>query len=269
MVRVYEQARDEAGYNATLFLRMITEQGGLATARQLQRSSVASDGFTALWERGRPEEDVPLLLPPGLSGNDDEAIELLRSYFGLRPGQARLTGAFFERLGGGGDRPEVCDRITAEDIVAVSLLSVNIDPSAMLQILGSLQAEVSELLRQIPTDRDLVDVDPQEISPNWPARQLWDRLRGCHGMGPVKTSKLMARKRPRLLPIYDEIVRQQLGLASANGYWSLLACELRKNDGALHAQLLTLRDRAGIGADISALRVFDIVTWMTGRQTVN
>jgi hypothetical protein len=41
---------------------------------------------------------------------------------------------------------------------------------------------------------------------------------------------------------------------------------LRKNDGALHAQLLTLRDRAGIGADISALRVFDIVTWMTGWQ---
>jgi hypothetical protein len=58
MVRVYEQARDEAGYNATLFLRMITEQGGLATARQLLRGSVASDGFTALWERGRPDLTV-------------------------------------------------------------------------------------------------------------------------------------------------------------------------------------------------------------------
>ncbi|SCF41544.1 Protein of unknown function [Micromonospora purpureochromogenes] len=53
MVRSYERARDEANYHAGLLLRMITEKGGLATARQLLRNPAVSDGFTALWERGR------------------------------------------------------------------------------------------------------------------------------------------------------------------------------------------------------------------------
>ncbi|MBQ1074706.1 AAA family ATPase [Micromonospora sp. C31] len=53
MVRTYERARNEANYHASLLLRMVTEKGGLATARQLLQHPVVSDGFTALWERGR------------------------------------------------------------------------------------------------------------------------------------------------------------------------------------------------------------------------
>ena len=53
MVAVYEGAKRETGYNATRFLQMISEQGGVATARQLLRSAHVSDGFTALWERRR------------------------------------------------------------------------------------------------------------------------------------------------------------------------------------------------------------------------
>ncbi|MET8356364.1 hypothetical protein [Micromonospora sp. NPDC005171] len=53
MVRTYERARDEAQYHAALLLRMVTDKGGLATARQLLHHPVVSDGFTALWERGR------------------------------------------------------------------------------------------------------------------------------------------------------------------------------------------------------------------------
>ncbi|MEU4550753.1 AAA domain-containing protein [Micromonospora violae] len=53
MVRTYERARDEANYNAGLLLRMVTAKGGLATARQLLANPAVSDGFTALWERGR------------------------------------------------------------------------------------------------------------------------------------------------------------------------------------------------------------------------
>ena len=53
MIRIYEDAKRETGYNATRFLQMVSEQGGLATARQLLHSSNVSDGFTALWERKR------------------------------------------------------------------------------------------------------------------------------------------------------------------------------------------------------------------------
>jgi hypothetical protein len=50
---VYTRARDEAGYNATYFVRMLSEYGGLATAQRLLAAPTAAEGFTALWERQR------------------------------------------------------------------------------------------------------------------------------------------------------------------------------------------------------------------------
>ena len=35
MVSIYETAKRELGYNATRFVQMISEQGGLTTAKQL------------------------------------------------------------------------------------------------------------------------------------------------------------------------------------------------------------------------------------------
>ncbi|MEW2376135.1 hypothetical protein AB0883_08530 [Micromonospora sp. NPDC047812] len=43
----------QRGAHASLLLRMATGKGGLATARQLLHHPLVSDGFTALWERGR------------------------------------------------------------------------------------------------------------------------------------------------------------------------------------------------------------------------
>ena len=53
MQDIYRVAKDEAGYNATAFRRMVADHGGLETARRLINSKTVSDGYTALWERGR------------------------------------------------------------------------------------------------------------------------------------------------------------------------------------------------------------------------
>jgi hypothetical protein len=53
MVAIYETAKRELGYNATRFLQMLSEQGGLATAKQLLWSEQPSDGFTTLWSHHR------------------------------------------------------------------------------------------------------------------------------------------------------------------------------------------------------------------------
>src|ERR1700757_2146589 len=53
MIAIYETAKRELAYNAARFLQMISEQGGLAAARQLLWSDAPSEGFTTLWERGR------------------------------------------------------------------------------------------------------------------------------------------------------------------------------------------------------------------------
>ena len=53
MFGVYRQAKEEAKYNATIFFQMLTDTGGLRTAKTLINAPKPSDGYTALWERGR------------------------------------------------------------------------------------------------------------------------------------------------------------------------------------------------------------------------
>jgi hypothetical protein len=58
MFDVYRRAKDEYGYNATRFLEMLGEHGGLGTAHILLQAPGVSEGYTALWERGGLEVTV-------------------------------------------------------------------------------------------------------------------------------------------------------------------------------------------------------------------
>lgn len=62
MFRIYETAKTEAGYTASVFLGMLGRQGGLLTAKQLINGSKPSDGYTALYERGRLDLTVEALV---------------------------------------------------------------------------------------------------------------------------------------------------------------------------------------------------------------
>ena len=58
MAEIYTHAKTECNYNATRFLQMLSEQGGLVTAKTLLRAPQVSDGYTALWELGRLDLSV-------------------------------------------------------------------------------------------------------------------------------------------------------------------------------------------------------------------
>lgn len=62
MINIYERAKAETGYVPTRFLRMVTDQGGVAAAQQLLRGSGVSDGFTTLWQKGRLDLSVEALV---------------------------------------------------------------------------------------------------------------------------------------------------------------------------------------------------------------
>jgi hypothetical protein len=62
MVEVYHQAKRQAGYNATYFLRMVSDLGGHAAAQRLLHAATVSEGFTALWEKGRLDLTVEALV---------------------------------------------------------------------------------------------------------------------------------------------------------------------------------------------------------------
>jgi hypothetical protein len=53
MFEIYRRAKDEAGYPANIFLKMLTDKGGVITAKYLINSPKPSDGYTALYERNR------------------------------------------------------------------------------------------------------------------------------------------------------------------------------------------------------------------------
>ncbi len=89
-------------------------------------------------------------------------VDDLRRYYGvgLPSGMAAFTGSRFEHLAGGGDRPEVADRFTAEGLVAVQTLSVTVPASVALDLLeGRLGARLSGLLQAIPWDIDMGDAE--------------------------------------------------------------------------------------------------------------
>lgn len=62
MIDIYKRALKECGYRATRFLQMVTEQGGLKTARTLLAREETSDGFAALWELGRHDLTMEYLV---------------------------------------------------------------------------------------------------------------------------------------------------------------------------------------------------------------
>jgi hypothetical protein len=62
MLNVYKRAKAETGYTAVRFLGLVAEKGGLETARYLLHSPTVSDGYTALWERGRLDLTVEAVI---------------------------------------------------------------------------------------------------------------------------------------------------------------------------------------------------------------
>ena len=80
MVSLYEQAKAQAGYNATYFLRMLSENGGVETARRLVMASSPSEGFTHLYLQHRLDLTVEaaVLEPEFAPLFDEEVLERAR-----------------------------------------------------------------------------------------------------------------------------------------------------------------------------------------------
>lgn len=62
MLGIYQRALKEARYNASRFLTMLHEHGGLETARILIHSPKVSEGYTALWKRKRLDLTVEAVI---------------------------------------------------------------------------------------------------------------------------------------------------------------------------------------------------------------
>lgn len=186
---------------------------------------------------------------------DGEAPQRLRTYFG----SGTYTGGRFERFAGGGDRPAVKDEFTSDDIVAVSLLGVRIPGIAALHLVDAGAKDFGSLLSAVPNRIDLWDVEEEVVGPGSPAATLWRELDAIPYVGWVTAGKLLARKRPRLLPVYDRVVRAAMGQEDD---WWLPLRDVLLGTPQLVTRLREVREEAGVGEDISLIRILDVSVWM-------
>jgi hypothetical protein len=198
---------------------------------------------------------------PDLEGS--RAVQRVQRYY--RHG-GDFSGRCFEFLGGGGDRTEVADQFTAEDLVAVSMLSVQVPSNAAIQILDTDAEELSELLGRIPRGTTLWEADVADIDDKTsPAADLWKRLERIKGVGWVTANKLLARKRPHLLPVYDRVVKAKLQPRSKE-LWIPLRNSLLKNDEEILNRLRDIKEQAQLEVDPPLLRILDVAVWMSSER---
>lgn len=204
----------------------------------------------------------------------EQAVACVQEYFSTdEHGNAVFTGSKFESYG---DISAETDNITAEDLLAVSMLSINIPASAALGITGPLRSRITALLGALPVQARFEELNDKQfeslLGPDSPAQHLWDLLRQTHGerwgVGQTTASKLMARKRPHLIPIFDSVIAEVTGMKGSLDQWSRWRSALAPDGGALSSMAIELdqvRKDAG-QEELSILRTLDIVLWMSGRS---
>jgi hypothetical protein len=201
-----------------------------------------------------------------------KSLASLQTYFGTTTWTAKpYTGAYFDTFGRCQDSSATDYKITSEDLIAVSFLSVHVPPMAARGMLQIRADEISALLNNIDPKLQIQSVTEAThdsvFGPGSPAQKLWNILRGKKDggwdVGPTITSKIMARKRPHLIPIWDSVLKSVTDQQDDRNQWNIWRQEMTRNSELLHF-LEVVRMEAGI-PEIPLLRVLDVILWMSGR----
>ena len=177
-----------------------------------------------------------------------EIDQLVAAYF--EGGNSPFAGATFDTLG---SNPP--NSFTADDLVAVTLLDVSLAPPAVRLLLEG--GFVDEALAAVPSGTNIWKAKKKDVDACF---ALVERLKELPGVGPTKATKLSARKRPRICPIYDSVVGRVMG--ARTGPWRVplaeaLAVKRRQE------RILEISPTVN-GFTPSALRVVDVAIWMVG-----
>lgn len=143
---------------------------------------------------------------------------------------------------------------------------------AGIGLLGEFAGEIRECLKDIPNDRSLAELSDDEyrtiLGEGSPAWRLWDIIRANGrekwGVGSTRASKLMARKRPRLIPIEDSVVNRVIGFKGGDSWW-LWREALTGNKDKVERMAAVVRRAAG-RHDLTTLRALDVALWMKGKR---
>jgi hypothetical protein len=181
----------------------------------------------------------------------DELGGLLAAYFGDDP-KSEFAGAMFDSLG---ENPPGC--FCRDDLLAASLLDVRFGPRAVRELCDG---RFDEALRLVDYRRPIWKLDDATYEK---VNSLLKHMKGVPGIGPTRASKLLARKRPELVPIRDSVIEAVLHLGN-NPWWRDLAVVLA--DPSRRACIAEIKPA---NVEVSLLRVLDVGLWMLGSSSRN
>jgi hypothetical protein len=205
----------------------------------------------------------------GVKGS--KAEEYVREYY--EPG--KYHGSTFD------DTDSSPDKFTEHDLLKLSLLSVPVNGSIARDFLDGFFDEplkkqkgksLNEMLAEVPNgvtfEGSLDEKFERTLDKGSPADTLWKAVRKVSKergwkMGQTRTSKLLAAKRPELIPIYDSVVAEAFGRANSKQHWTDLR-ELFTQNEDLAKNLFEISKESG--RQLSVIRVLDVVLWMDGRK---
>lgn len=167
-----------------------------------------------------------------------------------------FAGATFETLGS--NKP---NEIGTDDLLALTLLDVSVSPLGLRRVLGADAAALAAALAEIPTDVALWEADDDLLDQ---AARLFSDLQNIPSMGPVVAGKMLARKRPRLIPVIDKWVIAALQ-APSGAYWRSIRDALQDEQLRLRVEAC----RATAPASVSTLRLLDVIIWMQFSESDN
>jgi hypothetical protein len=167
------------------------------------------------------------------------------------------------------------DEIGKQDLLAIVLLNVSDRPVPTYYALESLIEPLNTLLASPDIKGTLEDASPATLDAVAKLFSVLDKDRP-KGVRMTKVSKVIARKRPGLIPVFDRFVRHcytgcpEAPVLPLDGRtweaYSRAWLEAVQND--LVSQLPQWQELAAIapGPKISPLRALDIIAWRAGQR---
>jgi hypothetical protein len=146
------------------------------------------------------------------------------------------------------------DRITTDDLLAVTLLDRSWTPPAVRALVTDGANRFNELLYNVDSKAELWGDEACQALID--AESLWNLLIELPGVGSTTAGKLLARKRPLLVPIADSIIISAVGTSGRT--W----CTLRYCFKQPSFRKAVEGVRSYNAVDLSLLRIFDVAIWM-------
>ena len=193
-----------------------------------------------------------------------DACRLVDAYYNPTPQgypgakSVLFAGRYFDEL-----PSNDTEAFTIGDLAAASLLDVRFGPHTVVELLE--RDECNSLLAQIPTNTALWEVTAEQLNRDSAAWRLWERLTSIPGVSTTRASKLLARKRPHLMPILDSVITSSLCLDGLDSWQALREALTPSLRAGIDELALAAIDHGA--SQPSTLRLLDVATWMTYSQS--